>query len=115
MKKWILLLAVVIVLFLTRYFFADVLNLHTAFDLMVGFFAIQTFVLFRIDSWVSKEWAVQVSLAKVVIRFLASAVFALILIMTQEDRFNLVIQFFLLYLIFMVFEIGMALTNLRRN
>lgn len=115
MKKWILLGAIVLALLLINYFFADLLTLHSAYNLIVVFFAIQTFVLFRIDHWVPKEWAIQVSLAKIAIRFLASAVFALVLVMTQGDRFNLVIQFFIIYLIFMVFEIGMALTNLRRN
>lgn len=115
MKKWILLGIIVLVLLLVNYFLADELSLHATYNLIVGFFAIQTFVLFRIDHWAPKEWTVQVSLAKIVIRLLASLVLALVLIMTQDDKFNLVIQFFSIYLIFMVFEIGMALTNLRRN
>jgi len=115
MKKWILLGVIVAVLLLVNYFFSDALALHATYHFMVGFFAIQTIVLFRIDSWAPKEWTVQASLAKIVIRLLASMVFALVLIMNNGDRFNLVIQFFSIYLIFMVFEIGMALTNLRRN
>ena len=115
MKKWILLGVIVLLLLLTNYFFQEALGLHATFNLMVAFFALQTFVLFRIDHWVPEQWSVQVSLVKIVIRFLASAVFALALIMTYQDTFNLVIQFFSIYLIFMVFEIGIALTNLRRN
>ena len=82
---------------------------------MVLFFAIQGAALFRIDQWVPKEWEVQVSLVKIVIRLLSSMVFILVLFLTKEDLFSLVIQFICIYLVYMIFEIVEALTNLRRN
>ncbi|MEQ8903669.1 hypothetical protein [Ekhidna sp.] len=115
MKKWISLIFITGILLLAEYFFGVELNLHSTFNLMVLFFAIQGFVLFRIDHWTPKEWSTQMSLVKIVIRLLSSLVFITVLMFTQSDQFNLVIQFIILYLIFMIFEIVMALTNLRRN
>jgi len=102
-------------LLLINYFFGNQLNLHTAYNLIVVFFTAQTFVLFRIDDWIPKEWSVQASLVKTIVRLLASLTLALVLLITQENKFSLVIQFFSIYLIFMIFEIGSALINLRRN
>ena len=115
MKKWVFLTLITSVLFLVGFLFKIDLNLHKSYNILVLFFTIQTFVLFRIDQWVPKEWAVQVSLAKVVIRLLSSMVFIAVLMFTQDDLFNLVVQFICIYFIYMLFEIGSALTNLRRN
>ncbi|WP_420316881.1 hypothetical protein [Ekhidna sp.] len=114
MKKWIL-LGIITVALLALNFLQENLNLHPAWNLMVVFFSIQAFVLFRIDQWVPQEWAVQISLVKVVIRLLSSMVFILVLMLTKEDLFSLVIQFICIYLVYMIFEIVEALTNLRRN
>ena len=115
MKKWTQLALITTLLLLINYFFGDRLNLHILYNLIVIFFAIQTFVLFKMDDWIPKAWSIQSSLLKIIIRLLASMIFALVLITTYEDKFNLVVQFLSIYLIFMVFEIGSALTNLRRN
>ena len=115
MKKWIILIAITSLLLVIHFVFREELNLHPAFQTMVFFFAAQAFVLFRIDHWTPKEWSAQIALVKIVIRLLTSLVFILVLIYSQTDHFNLVIQFITLYLVFMIFEIVMALTNLRRN
>ncbi|MFK7952600.1 MAG: hypothetical protein AB8B73_07110 [Ekhidna sp.] len=115
MKKWLILSSIVVILILSEYFLSETIPFHEAFRVMVIFFATQAFVLFRIDHWTLKEWAVQISLVKITIRLLSSMTFILVLIYSYEDSFNLVLQFIILYLIFMVFEIAEALTNLRRN
>lgn len=114
-KKWFALIAITGILLLAEYFFSRTLSFHPAFKLMVLFFAAQAFVLFRIDHWAPKEWIVQMSLVKIIIRLLSSLTFILVLIYTQEDSYNLVLQFIILYLGYMIFEIVEALTNLRRN
>jgi len=114
-KKWIYLGLITVVLVGINFLFNKELNLHDSFLVIVSFFAVQTFVLFRIDYWVPEEWSMQVSLAKIIIRLLSSLIFILVLMYTQDDLFNMVIQFIAVYLVYMIFEIGSALTNLRRN
>ncbi len=115
MKKWILLGLITIALVGINQIDLFKANLHAAYLVIVLFFAIQTFVLLRIDILIPDEWKIQSSLIKIIIRFLSSAVFILIIIYQYEDRFNLVIQFILIYLVYMIFEIVVSLTNLRRN
>ncbi len=115
MRKWIALVAITTIILLFGYQFQDSFNLTDTFYLIVAFFAIQTIVFFRIDQWAPKEWQSQISLVKIVLRLLTSLVFITILIYTQDDPYNLVIQFIIIYLIYMIFEIVSALTNLRRN
>ena len=115
MKKWIALILITAVLLVVEYIFATTINFHPAYQLMVFFFAAQAFVLFRIDHWAPEEWKVQISMVKIVIRLLSSMVFILVLIYSEDQKFELVLQFIILYLIYMIFEIVEALTNLRRN
>ncbi|MEP1034452.1 hypothetical protein [Ekhidna sp.] len=113
--KWLALVAITTALLLVEYFFSESIDFHPAFQLMVFFFATQAFVLFRLDRWAPKEWQVQMSMVKIVVRLLSSMVLVLVLIYSQPDKLNLVVQFIILYLIYMIFEIVEALTNLRRN
>ncbi|WP_421764067.1 hypothetical protein [Ekhidna sp.] len=114
-SKWVALIGIMVALLSVEYLLAKSIDFHPAFKLMVFFFTAQGFVLFRIDHWAPKEWKVQMSMVKIVIRLLSSMVFILVLIYSQNDQFNLVVQFIILYLIYMIFEIVEALTNLRRN
>jgi hypothetical protein len=91
------------------------LRLHEAYNYLVIFFAVQALVFFRLDHIVPKSWMLHLSLVKVVLRFLLSLIFIAILMYLYTDRFSLVIQFVVLYFVFMIFEIVIALTNLRRN
>ncbi len=115
MKKWLALIAITTILILAEFIFSSTIEFHPAFRIMVFFFAIQAFVLFRIDHWAPNEWKVQISMVKIVLRLLSSMVFILVMIYSFDDKFNLVVQFIILYLIYMIFEIVEALTNLRRN
>lgn len=115
MKKWLALIAITGTLLLVEYLFVETISFHSAFKLMVFFFATQAFVLFRLDSWTPKEWSAQIALVKIVIRLLSSLTFILVLMYSYADQFNLAVQFIILYLIYMIFEIVEALTNLRRN
>ena len=115
MKKWILLAAITAVLLLLSEVPSIAEQLHPTFIFMVVFFTVQAFVLLRMDVLIPEEWKVQGSLVKIIIRFLSSAIFILVLIYQYNEPFNLVFQFIIIYLIYMIFEIGVALTNLRRN
>ncbi|MEM6734716.1 MAG: hypothetical protein AAF620_01480 [Bacteroidota bacterium] len=115
MKKWIFLGLITLILITATQMHGLDHYLHEAYLIIVMFFTIQTFVLLRIDAIIPQEWKVHISLFKIIIRFISSAVFILIILYQYEDRFNLVVQFMILYLIYMTFEIGTALTNLRRN
>ncbi|MEM9337465.1 MAG: hypothetical protein AAGA66_01970 [Bacteroidota bacterium] len=115
MSKWIYLCVLVVVLLIANHFLGDMLYLHSAFNVTVIFFSALTFCYFRLDHWISKEWRAQVALIKIGLRFVISSVFIVVMIYTQEDDLALVIQFISLYLIFMVFEIAVSLTNLRGN
>lgn len=115
LKKWMFLIVITTcLLILGKTSLAESL-LHESYFLTVIFFAIQALILFRLDSLISDEWAVQGSLIKIIIRFLTSATFVLVMIYQYVDPFNFVIQFVIIYLVYMTFEIGVALTNLRRN
>lgn len=115
MNRWISLFLITAVLLAATQLQLIAEYLHEAYSVIVLFFAIQTFALLRIDVLIPEEWKVQSSLIKIVIRFLSSAVFILVTIYQYADPMNLVIQFILIYLVYMIFEIGVALTNLRRN
>ena len=115
MNKWIKLAILAVFLVLFDYFLHDSLGLHDAFLLMIIFFVIQTFALFRLDSLVSEDWKVQMTLVKITLRLLSTLVFILVVMLNYTDRFQLVVQFFSLYLVFLTFEIILALANLRRN
>lgn len=115
MKKWVGLIVITVAALLCNYVFAEAWGFHPSFVFMVLFFSAQTFVLFRLDALVPKRWSVELSLVKIILRFLLSAVCITVLIYTQEDSFSLVIQFIALYFVFMIFEIVTSLTNLRRN
>ena len=115
MKKWIALSILAALLIGFDYFFHARFGLHEAFLLIVIFFIVQTFVLFRIDGITKEEWKVQMAMVKITLRLLSALVFILVVMLSYSDRFQLVVQFFSLYLAFMTFEIIMALANLRRN
>ncbi|MEO1253771.1 MAG: hypothetical protein AAFY41_02625 [Bacteroidota bacterium] len=115
MNKWIGLISLTTFLLLLGYLLQDTIVLHDSFFLIVAFFAIQSIVFIRIDHLAPKEWQSQVSLIKIIVRLLTSLIFITILIYTKEDQYNLVIQFIIVYLIYMIFEIVGSLTNLRRN
>jgi hypothetical protein len=115
MKKWIILFTLSLALVLFDYLYHEEFGLHEAFLVMVIFFFVQTFVLFRLDGITKEEWKVQMAMVKITLRLLSALVFILVVMLSYTDRFQLVVQFFSLYLAFMTFEIIMALANLRRN
>lgn len=115
MKHWVV-LAIITSILLAVPEIDEISNLiHPAYYLMIAFFTILSFVLLRIDSLIPAEWKTQASLIKMGVRFLASLIFIGIAIYQYEKPSTLVIQFILIYLIYLIFEIVVALTNLRRN
>lgn len=115
MKKWIALGTITMFLLLVGYFFKQSWNLHDQYFTIVGFFSIQIFVFFRIDQWSRPEWQSQIALVKITVRLISSLIFITVLIYTVDNSNKLVIQFIIIYLIYMIFEIVGSLTNLRRN
>lgn len=115
MKKWVLLGLITLGLIVSQRLFGSYLDFHPAFGTIVIFFAVQTYVLFRIDHWVPVDWKAQMALVKMVIRFISTLSFVLIIMLNNGQKFILVIQFMLVYLIYLIFEIVVSLTNLRRN
>ncbi len=115
MKKWLILGSITAVLLVIPELTFLEGMLHPSYFITVVFFSVQALVLFRIDSLIREEWKVHASLVKIIIRFLSSAVFILVMIYQYAEPFTMVVQFIIIYLIYMIFEIGVALTNLRRN
>ena len=115
MRKWILLAVITLALLVFGYLNTSAFVLGQTYYIILAFFSIQTIVLFRVDQLAPVQWKVQVSLVKIVLRLLTALIFFTVLLYTSESPINTVIQFIVIYLIFMIFEIVEALTNLRRN
>ena len=115
MTKWGLLGLLFIVFFLLYFWGSTHLGLHSTFMIQVIFFTVQTFILFRLEARTPPQWVAHTALIKISLRFFCSLIFLLVLMSTRTDLKNLVIQFLLLYLIFMLFEIGSTCAKLRQN
>ena len=89
--------------------------LHPAYYVMIIFFSALTYALLRVDFLLPPSIKPQAALIKISMRFLASLIFIAIVMYQYEDPHKLVVQFILIYLIYLIFEIVIALTNLRRN
>ena len=88
---------------------------HPAYYVIVIFFTALSYTLFRLDGLIPTSLKPQATLIKTGVRFLACLIFVGIAIYQYEDPYMLVVQFILIYLIYLIFEIVTALTNLRRN
>jgi len=88
---------------------------HPSYLVIVSFFFFQTLGLISLDAIVPEEWSAQVSMVKIILRLLSSLIFITVLMYAYENLFVLVIHFVSIYLVYMVFEIGISLSNLRRN
>lgn len=95
---------------------ASVFSFHSHYDVVVVFFVIQNIILLRIEQAANPEFKVQVRMVNIGVRLVTALAFILVMyvvLKVQDNSFYL--QFILLYLAFMTFEIIMALANLRRN
>lgn len=79
------------------------------------FFIILSIMMLNMEKWIKEANRFQVTMLKTVGRFLSSLLFISILLLSQDDPFQLVVQFMILYFIFLLFEIVVSLTNLRQN
>ncbi len=94
----------------------DYFEFHPTYQLTVIFFIVQTAILFRIEDRGPKNLKIQFSMIKMGLRFLSALIFALVIGLSVTVGIGqFFIQFILLYLVFMAFEIILALANLRRN
>ena len=116
MKRMLMLLILGAALYLLNYFFGDQIPTHESFGITLLFFLAQTFILLRLDQRTTDESKIIMGMLKITIRLLSALAFVFFLIMKFEESSNVIlIQFITLYLVFMIFEIATALSNLRRN
>jgi hypothetical protein len=116
MRPLISLLSLGVALFLLDYFLGAKIPTHESFHLDLIFFTVLGVVLLRIDSLTKEELRIQMNMVKIGIRLLTALVFVFYINFRFKESMNhALIQFIILYFVFMVFEIVMALSNLRRN
>ncbi len=120
MKKY-LLTSIGISLVLLVVYFLDGLHLvelHAHFPYMVLFFFLQSLLISWLLSLAEKDRPrlPLYAIGAVSLRFLTGIFYMLILILLKvEDLRPLIIQFGVVYLLFMVFELSIVLANLRPN
>ena len=119
MLKIILFTAVLaIVIYLTNQFFIPDL-IHTQIWIMLGFFFALAVMGHRITEMAfqrSKDNVAIFYFVVMLIRLLISIIFiGIFLYKGVQDRVLFVMNFFILYLLYVAFEINSLLTNLRRN
>lgn len=116
MKRVLMLLILGAVLYLLNYFHGGQIPTHESFNITLVFFLVQTFILLRIDQKTTEDVRIIMNMLKMGIRLLSALGFIFYLIMQFEESSNgIVLQFIILYFVFMIFEIATALSNLRRN
>ena len=116
MKKYILLVLFGLVLVALEVLVADYIPFHQYYQLTVIFFVAQVGVLFRISDFRNEELKAQLTIVSITLRLLSAMTFALVMNYRIEDGAKIFfIQFIILYLLFMTFEIIMSLANLRQN
>lgn len=115
-KKLFILIGLGLVLIFAPELLGAYVPFHDYWQIMVIFFLIQSYVLTRIEERASKEMEAQMRLVSIGVRFISALVFILILALSTKSQIEvLLIEFVILYLVFMTFELIMALANLRRN
>ena len=104
------------------YLFEDVFQLnwvHESIWKIISFFLILTWLTGVFSHYllsISKENSVNILLGAIGIRLLGSIAFvALMLFLGQENLILFVINFFVVYLFYLLFDIYMLITNLRPN
>lgn len=120
MKKY-LLTSVGISIVLWLVYFLDglgLLELHNHFPYMVLFFFFQSLLISWLLSMAEKDIPrlPLYAIGAVSLRFLTGIFYMLILILLKVEELRpLIIQFVVVYLLFMVFELSIVLANLRPN
>lgn len=116
MKKFILLVVLGLGLLASEFFLSEFIAFHSYYQILVLFFVVQSAILFRIEDMGGEDTKVQMRLVNIGLRMISALVFVLVMsARVNEDTFTFYVQFIVLYLVFMAFEITLALTNLRRN
>lgn len=116
MRRLLAMLFFGLLLWAAKFPLAPFVDVHVYYDLMVIFFIIQNVVLFRIENMATADQKVQIRLVNIGVRLLSALAFLVVTfwIMNITER-SFYIQFVILYLVFMTFEIILSLANLRRN
>jgi hypothetical protein len=93
--------------------------IHGSFWFILAFFVLLTWLTGMFSGYlitISKENSVNILLAALVIRFLSSIGFVAVMLMLKTD--NLIVfvsNFFLIYFLYLLFDIYGVITNLRPN
>jgi hypothetical protein len=111
-----------ILIFLTAYLIESVFKLqwiHNNISIIISFFLILTWLTGVFTYYllsISKENSVNILLGSIGIRLLGSIGFVVVmLLLGQENIILFVINFFVVYLFYLLFDINMLIANLRQN
>ena len=120
MKKYLFTSLGISLVLLVVYFLngLGLIDLHGHFPYMVLFFFLQSLLISWLLSLAEKDRPrlPLYAIGAVSLRFLTAIFYLLILILLKvEDLRPLIIQFMVVYLLYMVFELSIVLANLRPN
>ena len=120
MKKYLFTSLGISLVLLVVYFLngLGLIELHGQFPYMVLFFFLQSLLISWLLSLAEKDRPrlPLYAIGAVSLRFLTAIFYMLILILLKvEDLRPLIIQFMVVYLLYMVFELSIVLANLRPN
>lgn len=120
MKNYIISIGVLTAVLSLIYFFGNQMpfRLHDTFGAMLAFYTVQSVIiagiLFLAEQ--KKEHYGLIALGIVVLRLITAIIFLIIMYLNGiVDTMLFAIQFMLLYLSYLVFELTVVLANLRRN
>ena len=120
MKKYLISISVLtLLLVIINHYGSGVgLNLHETFGSMLIFFTAQSVIIAGV-LWLAEkkgEYYGLIGLGIVVLRLITAILFLIVMYVQGVDQaMQFVVQFMLLYLSYLVFELTVVLANLRRN
>lgn len=93
-------------------------DLHSSFGTMLLFFTLQSVIIAGV-LWIAESRREQyglIGLGIVVLRLITAVIFLIVMyVLGTENTMLFAVQFMLLYLSYLVFELTVVLANLRRN
>lgn len=118
MKKYLITTILVSIFFLAAYYLHIGAWFHDYFPVLIAFFFFQSLVV----SWIfylgeKNDWKTPIyALGAITFRLMTGLFFLAILFMIKPAEIKaLMIQFIVLYLVYLIFELFAVLPNLRRN
>lgn len=122
MNKYLLQSSAISLILLALYYFGNEYlffsSLHKQYPILVAFFFLQSLMISRLlERGRKKNWESPVyTLGTVVLRLFTGLIFLVVLYVKKiDDLKSLMLQFIVLYLVYLIFELFTVLSNLRRN